>query len=384
MCACNAQPAVFNAVPEGFNPDYQEYKVTESPSQLGLGYRLVHTHAHTLLALSFPLSVPFFTHTHTHTMGVPALDYPLGGAVYPDRTRHPVGAFSKQTQPPHGCSSPCCVKTSDQLHSAWPISTYSQRYCCLIWHLYDASPREILLCLTQYEHLILWYSNQCRHLYLYSSWLDRQLFWTIPHGWVSIHLWDSCSIIYIRRCDLHVGQLLWINFSVFNLMVEIDACSRVGWSVYVSSYWLAHSHVPVTGSLIGSQPVIFHSNRQQMKCLCYMQRCCLVIIQEELWPFPCVPLYLSLLSLLFLSVSVPHLLCSFNLALFPPDNTPLGFFPPSFAFSLHACFLVLCKLGWKWKINLWRWEASLMSSVPLAPVLFSANHCITILFNGSI
>lgn len=36
LCACNAQPAVFNAVPEGFNPDYQEYKVTESPSQLSL------------------------------------------------------------------------------------------------------------------------------------------------------------------------------------------------------------------------------------------------------------------------------------------------------------------------------------------------------------
>lgn len=183
------------------------------------------------------------------------------------------------------------------------------------------------------------------------------------------------------------GSVICVSASwsgLFNLMVEIDACGRVGWSVYVSSYWLAHSHVPVTGSLIGSQPVIFHSNRQQMKCLCYMQRCCLVIIQEELWPFAYFPLYISLLSLLFLSISVPRLLFSFNLALFPPDSTTPGFFPPSFAFSLHACFLVLCKLGWKWKINLWRWEASLMSSVPLAPVLFWANHCITILFNGSI
>lgn len=87
LCACNAQPAVFNAVPEGFNPDYQEYKVTESPSQPGLAYRLLHTHTHTH-ALPFPLSI-LFTHTRTHkqahTRGVPASDHPLGGAVYPDR-----------------------------------------------------------------------------------------------------------------------------------------------------------------------------------------------------------------------------------------------------------------------------------------------------------
>lgn len=42
LCVSNAQPVVFNAVPEGFNPDYQEYKVTESPSQPGLAYRLLH------------------------------------------------------------------------------------------------------------------------------------------------------------------------------------------------------------------------------------------------------------------------------------------------------------------------------------------------------
>lgn len=39
---------------------------------------------------------------------------------------------------------------------------------------------------------------------------------------------------------------------------------------------------------------------------------------------------------------------------------------PSFAFSLHACFPVLCKLSWKWKINLWRCEASLMRSLLLS------------------
>lgn len=83
----------------------------------------------------------------------------------------------------------------------------------------------------------------------------------------------------VRRCHLHIAQLVWIHFNMFNLMVEIDACGRVGWSVYISSYWLAHSHVPVTGSLIGSRLLIFHSNRKQMKCPCYMQRCGLVRIR---------------------------------------------------------------------------------------------------------
>lgn len=32
ICVCTSQSAVFNAVPEGFNPDYQEHKVTESLS----------------------------------------------------------------------------------------------------------------------------------------------------------------------------------------------------------------------------------------------------------------------------------------------------------------------------------------------------------------
>lgn len=150
------------------------------------------------------------------------------------------------------------------------------------------SPEQSCLCFTQYEHSIMWYNNQCRDLYLYRTWLRQLLFCAKSRCWVSIHFWDSCSIIYMRQCDLHIAQLVWINFSMFNLMVEIDACSRAGWSLNVYSCSLAPPHIPVTGTLIGSQPVIFHSNRQQMKCLCYMQqRCCLVRIQEELCPFPC-------------------------------------------------------------------------------------------------
>lgn len=125
---------------------------------------------------------------------------------------------------------------------------------------------------------------------------------------------------------------------LINLTVEIDACGRVGWSVYVCSYWLAHSHVPVTGGLIGSQPVIFHSNRQQMKCLCYMRRRCLVRIQEEPWPFPRFPPSMYLYHLLFLSASVPHLLFSLNLASSPLIAQPLCFFsPPSLFRILPAC-----------------------------------------------
>lgn len=103
----------------------------------------------------------------------------------------------------------------------------------------------------------------------------------------------------VRRCHLHIAQLVWIHFNMFNLMAEIDARGRVGWSVYISSYWLAHSHVPVTGSLIGSRLLIFHSNRKQMKCPCYMQA--LWPGQNPLCPFPvflaiyqCYPFYFFL------------------------------------------------------------------------------------------
>lgn len=56
---------------------------------------------------------------------------------------------------------------------------------------------------------------------------------------VSTHLADSSSIIYIKRCDLHIGQSFWIYFSVCNLIEEIDACGRVCRSVNVSSYSLS-------------------------------------------------------------------------------------------------------------------------------------------------
>lgn len=190
-------------------------------------------------------------------------------------------------QSPHGCSSPCWVKTSDQLHSAWPIWTYSQCYCCLIWHFYEAFIRHILLCFTLCEHLIVWCSNQCRHPSLYRTGptLDRP---TRPH--TPPLRQPFC------RCDLHIPQLVGINFNMFNLMVAIDARGRGGWSACVSTYWLPCSHVLVTGGLIGSRLVIFHSNRKQMKCLCYMQCCWLVTIREELWPFPLFLLYISVIS----------------------------------------------------------------------------------------
>lgn len=51
--------------------------------QLGLAFHLLHTHAR--------------THTHLQLYGIPVLDYPLGGAVYPDRQPCPVGEFLEQT-----------------------------------------------------------------------------------------------------------------------------------------------------------------------------------------------------------------------------------------------------------------------------------------------
>ena len=144
----------------------------------------------------------------------------------------------------------------------------------------------------------------------------------------------------------------------------------------------SHSHIPVTGSLIGSQPIIFHSNREQMKCLCYMQCCCMVRIQEVLKPF----LSVFVLDIWKCFFFIPSLSLIFPLALMlasPLRSYHCWLFSPSFSSSLHACCLVLCKLGWKWKINLWRCEDSLMYSLSLASVLISVNCCITILFNGS-
>lgn len=124
LCACNAQPVVFNAVPEGFNPDYQTYKSLS----LGLACSLVHTHTHTRTP-----------NTHCFSYG-PVSDSPLGGAVDSDREHRPLGVFSHQTLTD-------AAQTSDQLHSAWPISTHSQPYCCLIPHLFDVSTCESFLCL---------------------------------------------------------------------------------------------------------------------------------------------------------------------------------------------------------------------------------------------
>lgn len=122
--------------------------------------------------------------------------------------------------------------------------------------------------------------------------------WTNPHAH-TLHLRDSHTVIYICRCDLHIPQLAGINFNMFNLMVAIDAHGRGGWSECVSTYWLPCSHVLVTGGLIGSRLVIFHSNRKQMKCLCYMQCCWLVTIREELWPSPLFLLYINVISYIF-------------------------------------------------------------------------------------
>ena len=116
---------------------------------------------------------------------------------------------------------------------------------------------------------------------------------------------DSLSASCVRRCDLHV---VWINFNMFNLMEEIDACGMRAWPVCVSSYWLAQSCVSVTGGLIESQWVIFHSNRKQMKCLGHMKHCFLFRSREEL--SPCFPPYTSALTV-SLSLCPPRLvLCS--------------------------------------------------------------------------
>lgn len=290
-------------------------------------------------SLSLPLSqpsLPLIAHTHARTHAcngfsyVPVLAHPLGGAVYPDRKLCPIGVFWKQTQRSHGCSSPCCVKTSDQLHSAWPVWTYSQRYCCLIWHLCDAFTWEILLCFTQYEHLILWWGNQCRHLYLRCPVLTGQ-----THMSTQAHLWDSCSIIYVHRCDLHISQLVWIHFNMSNLMVEIDAYGRVGWvcihfctlarSLTCPSDrkpdWITTSHFPLKWKT--NEMPLLHA------MLLPGQN------WEELWPFPVfLSVYQYYLFYFFLS---PIFSWALILLSTPWSHYVCLFFPPpSFVFSLHV------------------------------------------------
>lgn len=123
LCACNAQPAVFNAVPEGFNPDYQEYKVTESPSQPSLTLS-VHTQTHKSPHSCFP----FFnlSHTRLHTQkggwrigkGWALVGLSSRGCCVSRNKASSWLVCLKQTMSPHGCDSTRCVKTSDQPHSA--------------------------------------------------------------------------------------------------------------------------------------------------------------------------------------------------------------------------------------------------------------------------
>lgn len=237
VCVCDVWPSVFNTVPEGFNPDYQKYKVTESSQLNSALSALTSTHA-----IVFWFSVH---HTHTHTF----------------KSRVWVRLSSRRR---------CVLSDKDpsqlvHLHSRHPVSSRMQLILLLRADLrsvglsltYFSTCTVFLLphltfmihCLTQNQYLILWQKYWGRYLQSVISepfpTIYSFIIWCVcvyrkhitP---VSTHGLDSSSIIYIKRCDLHIGQSVWIYFSIYNLIEEIDACSRVGCSVNVSSY--SHSH----------------------------------------------------------------------------------------------------------------------------------------------
>lgn len=192
---------------------------------------------------------------------------------------------------------------------------------------------------------------------LHALWRRWQPSWScgLPH---SPERHTSCRGLRTELCSRHILPI-WCGL----IPASLIWCSRLmRAAALVSSYSPARSRGPLTGGLIGSQSVIFHSNRQQMKCLCHMQCCCLLLILEDHTHISPSLLIKSTKkkkkNQCFLHFS---LVFRWNFTVFPVSLCE----PDSLLEFAHACFLLLCKLGWKWKIDLWRrdWNTVLFNGV---------------------